>query len=190
MFKYSLGFFFALMAFTACERPSPPATAGADASYNLSSYLQQQKERMALEQPMVLKSVSTEGKPAETVETDEIDWEDELAVFEQLDLRRPALEEYYIKQESVLENGDIAILYKKREDSEPLVHYLNLTLTPERKLKQLEAVLQDKNPLFYSHRFLQLQTQPGSGNISSYSIKGVQKLIFSDSLRFSLDANL
>lgn len=190
MAKYSSGLIFlVLLAFTACERPSPPALDGA-AGYNLTLYLQEQKARMQAKKPMVLKSVTTENQLTETVETDEINWEDELAVFEQLDLRRPALEEYYIKQETTLDNGDIAIEYKKREESEPLVQYLYLTLSPTRQLKHLNATLQDQNPLFYSRRFVELETEPGTGNILGYSIKGVQKLIFSDSLHYSVDANL
>ncbi|WP_299818219.1 hypothetical protein [uncultured Pontibacter sp.] len=191
MAKYKLGLLLVLLlAFTACERPAPPATADATGSYNLTLYLQEQKARMQAKKPMVLKSVTTEGQPTETVETDDIDWQDELSVFEQLDLRRPALEEYYLKQEKVLENGDIAVEYKKREDSEPIVHYLFLTLSPDRKLKHLAATLQDKNPLFYSYRRVYLEAEPATGNISSYSIEGVQKLIFNDSLHYAVKANL
>lgn len=191
MAKYSAGIFLvALLAFTACERPTPPATDEAGAVYDLTQYLQEQKARMQSQKPMVLKTVTTENKPAETVETDEIDWEDELAVFEQLDLNKPTLAEYYTKQVFEFENGDYAIEYKKLEDSEPLVHYLYLTFAPNRQLKQVDAILQDRNPLFFSRRKVQLQAAPGTGNISSYSIKGVQKLIFSDSLHYKVDANL
>ncbi|GAB3203051.1 hypothetical protein ABID22_001214 [Pontibacter aydingkolensis] len=190
MAKYSIGLILGLLlALTACEPPAPVDTSAAG-DYNLTLYLQEQKAHMQAKKPMVLKSVTTGDKPVETVETDEIDWEDELAVFEQLDLRRPALEDYYMKQETVLENGDIAVEYKKKEESEPLVHYLYLTLTPTRQLKELNATLQDKNPLFYSRRHVTLQTEPETGNVSSYRITGVQKLIFSDSLHFKVDANL
>jgi hypothetical protein len=190
MAKYSLGLFLiALLVFTACERPVPPATDGA-AGYNLTLYLQQQKERLKAEKPMVLKSVSTIGENSETIETDAINWEDELAVFEQLDLRRPALEEYYKKQEFVLENGDIAIEYNKLPDSKTLVNYLYITLNPKRKLKHLNATLVDKNPLFYSNKKVQLQAEPSTGNISGYTIQGVQKLIFTDSLHYKVSTNL
>jgi hypothetical protein len=191
MAKYILGLLLvALMAFTACERPAPPTTDGVAGGYNLTLYLQQQTERLKAEKPMVLKSVSTIGEATETIETDAINWEDELAVFEQLDLRRPALEEYYKKQEFVLENGDIAIEYKKLPDSKTLVNYLYITLNPNRKLKQLNATLLDKNPLFYSNKKVQLNAESNTGNISGYTIQGVQKLIFSDSLHYKVSTNL
>lgn len=179
-----------LLACVACEQPAPPATNAVEGGFNLTLYLQSQIERMQTEKPMVLKSVSSQDQPPETIETDAIDWEDELAVFEQTDINKPTLQEYYTRQETVLDNGDILLEYTKTEESEPLVHYLLLTLTPDRRLKQLEATLQDKNPLFYSKRQVQLQTAPGTGNISTYTVKGVQKLIFGDSLRYSVNANL
>ena len=179
-----------LLATTACERPAPPTSAEAEASYNLTTYLQQQIERLQAERPNVLKSVSTEGAETETIETSQVDWKDELAVFEQADLNRPALEEYYTKKERVLENGSIVVEYNRVEDAEPLVHYLRLELTPDRKLKQLNALLQDQNVLFYSRRNVQLNANPATGNISGYRVEGVQKLVLSDSLHYRVDANL
>ena len=175
---------------TACERPTPPTTAEAEASYDLTTYLQQEIARLQAEQPMVLKSVTTEGIETETIETSEVDWEDELAVFEQADLNRPALQEYYTKQEQVLDNGSIVVEYNRVEDAEPLVHYLRLELTPDRRLKQLNALIQDENVLFYSRRNVQMSADPASGNISGYKVEGVQKLILSDSLHYRVDANL
>ncbi|MFD2514064.1 hypothetical protein ACFSRY_09320 [Pontibacter locisalis] len=179
-----------LLAATACERPAPPTFTEEGAPYDLTAYLQQQKQRLVAEQPMVLKSVTTENQPTETVQTDKVDWEDELAVFEQTDLNRPALQEYYVKQETVLENGSVAIEYRKTENSEPLVQYLRLVISPDKQLQQLNAVLQDENPLFFSRRKVRLDADPVTGNISSYNVQGVQKLIFSDSLHYAVDANL
>ncbi len=142
------------------------------------------------EKPMVLKSVTTEGKPTETIETSAVDWEDELAVFQETDLNRPALQEYYIRQEQALPDGSILVEYNRKEEAEPLVHYLRLELSPDRKLRKLNALIQDENILFYSRRNVQLTTDTQSGNISSYRVKGVQKLILSDSLHYQVDANL
>ena len=191
MGKYSAGLLLILaLAFTACERPAPRATEGTANGFNLSQYLQGQIAAMQTQKPMVLKSVSTGNQPVETLETDQVDWEDELAVFEQLDLNKPTLQEYYSKRRLPLEGGGYAIEYRKLKDTEPLVHYLQLNFGPDQKLQQVQAVLQDKNPLFFSRRKVHLQTDSGNGNISSYRIEGVQKLIFSDSLRFRVDANL
>lgn len=180
-----------LLATFACERPAPPTPAeAAQAPLNLTAYLQQQRRQLEAEQPMVLKSVATQGEEPEVIETPDIDWEDELAVFEQADLSRPSLQEYYTRQEQTLENGNKAIAYTKLEDAEPQVQSLRLIMSPAGKLVQLNAVLQDKNIIFFSRRDLELSTNPQTGNISSYSIKGVQKMIFGDSLHYQVNTNL
>lgn len=179
-----------LLALTACERPSPPVDADAADSYNLSAYIAQQQERLQAEKPMVLKSVTTEEKPTETIQTTAIDWEDELSVFADADLNRPALQEYYTKEERVLPDGSIVLEYRKAEDAEPLVHYLRLEMTSDRVLRQLNALIQDQNMLFYSRRNIRLTADPATGDISGYRVKGVQKLVLSDSLHYRIDANL
>lgn len=180
-----------LLATFACERPAPPTPAEAElAPFRLSEYLQQQRQELENAQPMVLKSVATQGQEPEIVETTEIDWEDELTVFEQADLSRPSLQEYYTRQEQVLEDGSIAVEYNKLDDAEPQVHYLRLILTPGGELKQLNAVLQDKNIIFFSRRNIQLSTNPQTGDIASYKVNGVQKMVFGDSLRYHVEANL
>lgn len=173
-----------------CERPQPPVSAEAGATYNLTAYLQQQREQLVREQPMVLKGVRTQDQDPEVVETSAIDWEDELSVFEQADLNRPSLQEYYTKQEEQLSDGRTVITYTKLEDAEPQVHYLRLVLGPNGQLHEMNARLQDKNIIFYSRRNISLSTDPQTGDISSYSVDGVQKMVFGDSLHYHVDANL
>lgn len=179
-----------LLATSACEQPTPPVVAEGENTFNLTAYLEQQQDRLQAEQPMVLKSVTTEGKPTETIQTAKVDWEDELSVFMDADLNRPALQEYYTRQEKVLDNGNIVVEFNRVEDVEPLVHYLRLELTPDRVLRQLNALIQDQNMLFYSRRNIQLSADASSGNISGYHVKGVQKMMLSDSLHYQIQANL
>jgi hypothetical protein len=189
--KHYLYIFIGLVvAITACDRPTPPEASEEDGMFDLTSYFQIQKQKLKAEQPMVLKSVTTEQQPTETVQTDKVDWDEELTVFEQVDLNRPALQEYYTQKKTSLPGGNTLIEYRKIEDSEPLVQYLRLVLSPNKKLQQLNAVLQDRNPLFFSKREVELQANPETGNIAGYSIKGVQKLIFNDSLHYRINANL
>ncbi|MCC9135734.1 hypothetical protein ACFSKU_17060 [Pontibacter silvestris] len=191
MAKYKIILLFGLLwATTACERPAPPVSAKAETSYDLTSYLQEQEQRLQAEKPVVLKSVQTKGKPTETIKTRELNWESELSVFDEVDLNRPALRDYYTKQEQVLEDGSTLIKYSRTEDAEAPVSYLQLQLSPEKKLTHLEALIQDRNVLFYSKRRINLEANAVSGDISSYHISGVQKLVFGDSLRYLIDARL
>ena len=50
--------------------------------------------------------------------------------------------------------------------------------------------LQDENIIFFSNRAIELSTDPRTGDISSYQVEGVQKMIFGDTLRYEVKANL
>lgn len=173
----------------ACEQPVP-RTDSATGFYDVSAYLQKQKEHLQRTKPVLTKKVQTGDQPAETVKVTDTDWANELAIFEEADLRKPSLRDYYTRREQTLPNGGITIRYDKLEDAEAPIEYLYLQLTPERTLQHLEAAFLEKNPLFYSRRKASLSVDSISGNISSYSIAGVQKMILGDSLRYTIQAAL
>lgn len=189
MRKYSIAWFgFAIMALAACEQPVPRSAAEQD--FNVSGYVQQEIKRLQASQPAVLKSVETEKEPAETIQVDNLDWAEELAVFEEADINKPTLREYYTSEKQALPDGGTAITYTKKEDARTPVERLYLQLSPDQKLQHLEATFKDQNLLFFSKRKAILQADPATGNLAGYSIKGVQKLIFGDSLHYSIQANL
>ena len=185
-----IGLFALLCGFTACERPTPPLAAGKEPAYDLTAYLQAQTTRLQQEQPPVLKSVITKGQPTETIQLEELDWEKELAIFQEVDLSRPALRDFYSEERHTLPNGNTVSIFTKDADSAAPVDRLQLTVSPLQKLQQLEAVVLEENLLFYSKRNIRLIAEPGTGNLASYRVEGVQKLIFGDSLRYRVDANL
>ncbi len=192
MARYTILFLLSLLLLlsTACERPVPPPTGINNGAYNLSAYLQQQIQRLQQKQPMVLKSVKTRDEPTETVETAEVNWKDELAMFEELDLSKPTLQEYYTRTDSLLPDGSTSIRYNRLPDAEALVHYVYLRVGKGQQLQHLQALVQDQNILFFTRRKLQLTADPANGNLQSYRIEGVQKLIFGDTLRYRVDTNL
>jgi len=173
----------------ACEQPVPRA-ASAEGFFDVSAYIQNQIDYLQAEQPMLLKSVQTGDNPVETIETGDTDWEEELAIFTEADLKRPSLRDYYIRKEERLPNGNLAVRYNKMEDAEAPIEYLYLELNPDKTLQHLEAMFLDENILFFSKRKASLSIDQGSGNISSYKIEGVQKLILGDTLQYAVHANL
>jgi hypothetical protein len=179
-----------LWGFTACERPTPRLADGAEPAYNLTAYLQEQTARLQEQQPPVLKSVITKGQQTETLEMDDVDWEKELAIFQEADLSRPALRDFYQEERYTLPNGSTVSVFTKDAQAAAPVERLQLTVSPFQKLEHLEATVLEENILFYSKRIITLTAEPGSGNLASYRVEGVQKLVLGDSLRYRIDANL
>ena len=178
------------LGLAACEQPVPHKTAASDGYYNLAAYVQRETQRLQAEQPAVLKSVTTEREPAETLQLNNLDWAEELSIFAEADISKPTLREYYTRQEQLLPDGTTAVTYVKEENAEAPVERLYLELTPDQHLRYLEATLLDQNILFYSRRKAILEANPLNGNLATYRVDGVQKLIFSDSLHYSVQANL
>ena len=185
-----IGLFALLVGLAACERPAPPASTEQSAFFDLTGYLQEQTARLQQEQPPVLKSVIAKGQPTETMQMEAMDWEKELAIFQELDLSRPALRDFYTEERHTLPNGSTVSVFTKDAEAAAPVDQLQLTVSPAQKLERLEAVVLEENMLFYSKRNISLDADPGSGNLTSYRVEGVQKLVFGDSLRYRVDANL
>jgi hypothetical protein len=185
-----IGLLALLGVMTACERPSPPVADGKEAMFDLSGYLQQQTQRLQQEQPTVLKSVTAKDKAPETTQKHTLDWEKELSIFQELDLSRPALRDFYREERHTLPDGSTVSVFTKEEDAAVPVQRLQLTISPFQKMEHLEAIVLEENILFYSKRKITLTAEPGTGNLSSYRVEGVQKLILGDSLQYRIDANL
>ncbi|MHC2993375.1 hypothetical protein OB13_18010 [Pontibacter sp. HJ8] len=191
MARYNiLGLLALLWATVACERPEPSASARRTVPYNLTGYLEQQTQRLQQEKPVVLKSVTTQNKPTETLETSDVDWAKELSIFQEVDLSRPALRDFYQEQHQLLPDGSKATVFIKSEEAAAPVQRLQLLVSPSQQLEHLEATVLEENILFYSKRKITLAAERGTGNLASYRIEGVQKLIFGDSLHYRIDANL
>ena len=191
MGKYSLGIIAALAFIVAsCDQPAPPAEGAVDGFYNIAALVQQEKQRLQQLQPAVLKSVKTGDTPAETKQLEKLDWNEELAIFEEADISRPTIREYYTRQEENLPDGSTLLHYIRKPDASAPVTYLQLQLSPTQVVQRIEAELLDENMLFYSRRKAIMLTSPQTGRLQSYEVTGVQKMIFGDSLHYAVQANL
>ncbi|WP_163911637.1 hypothetical protein [Pontibacter burrus] len=178
----------AVVALVACEQPAPHAASASN--FNVAAYVQQEAKRLQAAQPAILKTVKTEHAPTETIQLNHVNWGDELAVFEDADITKPTLQEYYSRQEQELPDGSKAVSYQRIPDAKAPVSRLLLQISPSGNLQRLEATMHDENLLFYSERNAILEANPQNGHLQSYRINGVQKLIFSDSLHYSIHVNL
>ncbi len=190
MGKYKvIALFGILCTAVSCERPTPRATTGtAGSSYNLEAYLQAQAERLQAKKPVIIKRAQTENHAQETIKTSKIDWEDELSIFQDIDISKPSLRSYYTEEKQTLGDDITAYNYTKAVKAEAPVQHLTLQANKEQKLQGMEAVLLEENVLFYSRRKVKLSTNPATGDITGYQINGVQKLIFGDSLHYNVTA--
>src|SRR5690606_1592418 len=161
-----IGLWLALaISFTACERPVPKLADGQEPAFALTAYLEKQVARLQQEQPPVLKSVIAKGQPTETAQMERLDWEKELAIFQEVDLSRPALLDSYTQARQPWPSGSRVSVFTKDPTASAPVERLQLTVSPTQQLAHLEATVLQENMLFYSTRNISPIAAPGTGNL-------------------------
>jgi hypothetical protein len=178
-----------------CGPPTPePGTAAGQALYfDVQGFLDRQVQYLNQEKPEVRKSVWNEQGEAETQTVGNINWERELELFREVDLNRPALRDYFtITRHSDSATGHTTERYERVPGAYTNIHYLEVELDANRQLRHMEAATQQDNSLFYTQRQLQLSTRAvqGQPRLSQYRITGVQKLILTDSVHYTLEAEV
>ena len=124
---------------------------------------------------------------------DTTQWKHEFDAFQQLDvINKPRYKDnYQMKQQDDDHSNLIVRVYSAKIKS----------LVPEvkffyqdgfKKLKKIEAIFLEGNVLYSTSRKLTIkfEEQQGKPMISEYRVKGFQKMILSDSVKFSIEGKL
>jgi hypothetical protein len=184
-----------LLALAGCEQ----GTAGPDAAapgaahragpyFDVRGLLDAQVKALTARHPAVEKQVSLRGGALETVRVPTVQWADELQIFYQADINKAALHGAYAVDSASLPGGAVRRTYRllPGHDNAPV---LRLAVTSAASQPQLiTATLRQDNTLSFGQKDLQLALQ--NGQISQYSVRGVQKLVLFDTLRYQTAARV
>lgn len=115
----------------------------------------------------------------------------ELDVFRDADINKPEFVDSYRKE--VAQESGMQVLSYIAEDKEELnVNYLRIYMDAEtEEVGRLEALFSNKNILYNSTRLLKVKFgEVGEAQLPlSYTIEGVQKMIFSDPAKYTIKAD-
>ncbi len=125
---------------------------------------------------------------------DSTGWSHELDVFRQLDLiNRPIYRDVYKVKDGVKDSKSNLMVRSYEAPTDSPVPYLRLYYqdTPTR-LKKLEALYQETNSLYGSHRKLEMHFDElnGKSYLKGYRIEGNQKMILSDSVHYTIHSEV
>lgn len=157
------------------------------AYFPLKQYLDAQVARLNQQQPVLEKRVTLRGSAPETARVPKTEWAKELQVFYQADINKPALRGAYTVDSTTLPNGTQQITYARKPGFDNAVVRLAVVRNAS-GVQAIDATLQQNNPLFYSEKKLQLRGE--AGNLAAYQVRGVQKLVLFDTLRYATDARM
>ena len=131
---------------------------------------------------------SSEFKP------DSLGWATELDIFRQLDIiNKPSNKDAYLVVDGEKDvNSNLSVrLYRAKNDLP--VRLLRLYYYEDlQNLKKIEAVFGEKNTLYSTERSLTMSFEEVAGKnmLTNYSIDGMQKMMLSDTVRFTIECNV
>jgi hypothetical protein len=167
---------------------APGAAHRAGPYFDVRGLLDAQVQALTARHPGVEKRVSLRGGPPETAQVPTVKWADELQIFYQADINKAALHGAYTVDSASLPGGATRCTYRLQpgHDNAPV---LRLEVTSAASQPQLiTATLKQDNALSFGQKNLQLTMQ--NGRISQYSVRGVQKLVLFDTLRYATTARV
>lgn len=172
--------------------PADPAAPGAPRPpgpyFDLRGLLDAQIRQLSARRPGVLKAVSLRGGSSETVRVPQVKWADELQIFYQADINKAALRGAY-RLDSATEAGGATRRTYTARPGHPNVSVTRLSvLSAGGQPQEIEAALRQDNTLFFGQKQLRMTLQ--KGQLTAYSVRGTQKLVLFDTLRFQTMARV
>jgi hypothetical protein len=172
---------------TACERKPQERV---EAFYDLDSLITMQVKRLTELQPTLEKEAVINGVSEKVVlnNLDSAMWAREFEIFRQLDLNEKALNAAQYHGERGLRDNTSNLGIIQYTAMQPLpLSYLRIYYqdTPG-KIRRIEGEITEKNRLYASGRFLSMEfiNLNGGPAVVSYEIRGAQKMILADSMKF------
>lgn len=157
---------------------NPPATNSKPNYYPWNAFLQAELARLNQTKPAVNKSILLNGKKEVKTLTD-VNFENELALFKEADLNKPAFENSY---DNLSENN--LIWYSLKKDENLKVKSVQIQLDAFDHPENVTIILQEKNILFSSEKKMNLNFH--DGQLQTYSIEGTQQLAWLEPTTYKL----
>jgi hypothetical protein len=161
----------------------PGATRPTGPYFDVRGLLDGQIRQLAARHPGAIKEVSLRGSAPEIVRVPQVKWADELQIFYQADINKAALHGAYRLDSATEASGAVRHTYTA-QPGHPNISVTRLSvLSAGGQPQELAATLKQDNTLFSGQKQLRLTLQ--NGQLRTYSVRGSQKLVLFDTLRFS-----
>lgn len=150
--------------------------------------LDEQVRQLTARGPAVEKRVSLRGGATETVRVPQVKWADELQLFYQADLNKAALRGAYALDSAREPDGRLRRTYTLRPGYDAATVRRLSVLSQAGLPQQLDATLRQDNALFSAQKQLSLTLD--HGQLRAYGVRGAQKLVLFDTLRYQTRATV
>lgn len=160
--------------------------------FDVKGLLAEKREQLIPMEVLLEKKASFAGEVEKTtIRLDSLALKEEFDVFREVDINKPVLVGRYFEKNEV-EDGKEVILYEADDKESLNVNYLKIVKdTSSDRIEQIEALFSNRNVLYNSTRLVTLYFDQVKEQVlpQRYTIKGSQKMIFSDKENYSIEAN-
>lgn len=186
-------FFFAafllpFLGLSGCTEPATGPRAPRHAYFDVPAFIEAQIAQLEKENATLQKTVGLAAQKPETRNQANVNWQTELALFQEIDLNKKALEGIYTETSTNTPAGR-KLLYTRAAGSDAPIRQLEILVNENEKVAALRAVYEQQNALFFNREERLLQTSP-QGRISAITVAGVQKVLLFDSLHYRVHSVL
>ena len=161
--------------------------------YDIDSVIQFQVSHFIHQGAQIRKKAVLNGVEKVTVilPKDSIDWDEELAIFLELDIINRPINRNLYKVEDLSDTESNLRIKSFAATEELPVRYLKVYYfkTMDR-VRKIEAEYNARNALYKSTRLLTLEFEEveGKSRLTSYAVDGGQKMFLDDSVQYTIDA--
>ena len=156
--------------------------------YDLKGFVDNQIVYLNEKKPKVTKTVQLGGKKEVRAEI-ETDWKKELELFVQADINKPAYRNSY----SIIRSDSSVYEYRIKEGEKLPVQYLMIKVdSATQQPVSVKALLRSENKIYSSEKSIELTSSRRNSllEVSAYSVKGYQKLLFMNRKSFDITAKI
>lgn len=155
--------------------------------FDLTSVVDSAIEDLSRRSPKVKKEISYDGE-SNSLDLSEINWKDELEVFEDADINKPILKNSYETTVKEMARGYSMTRYEASGPRE-LVRWLEVEKDQNGEIQKVAFKIVTDNSLYASEKEGTLVFTKGR-KLKSYSIEGVQSIVFLGDKHYSVAGNL
>ncbi|MCS7019977.1 MAG: hypothetical protein RMJ87_13295 [Cytophagales bacterium] len=161
-----------------CTSPVQPFPSNRESGYfSIASEIDRQVALLTASNAKGQKIVQVGAAPPDTVSLQATNWENELYLFKEADINKPA----WIDAYEVIQSADKTVY--RATHSVPLVRQVMVRGTLSQPTV-IEAHMVQSNLLYHTEKHLQLVFE--EGKLSTYRIEGFQKSLLADTTQYKL----
>lgn len=163
--------------------------------FNIGSLLDNQVNYLIKSKASITKFAAVDtAEDKSTFTPDKEGWENELAVFRQLELiNKPIYAQAYEVEDGIKDmNSNLQVRVFTARHNVPIKQFKIYYQDQPERIRKIEATIDEQNSLYYTSRNFEIELDDHQNGValSHFKVRGVQKMILRDSVNFTISSTI